>query len=95
MNKFSKDTVIKTAGDQVSCTVGGEAVILQLKQGTYYGLNEVGAAIWSNLQKPKTVGQLQELMQAGFDVGEEQAERDLEDLLAQLEASGLIVVESI
>jgi len=93
MNKFSKDVVVKAAQNQVSCTVGGEAVILHLKQGTYYGLNEIGAIIWTNLQKPKTIGELEELMLADFDVSKEEAERDLQQLLEQMEASGLIVVE--
>ncbi|HXZ81423.1 MAG TPA: PqqD family protein [Terriglobales bacterium] len=95
MNKFSKDVVIKAAPDQVSCNVGGEAVILHLKQGTYYGLNEIGAVIWRSLQKPKTVGQLEELMLADFDVSKEQVEGDLQQLLEQMQASGLIVAEQI
>lgn len=37
---------------QVSCDLGGEAAILHLTTGTYYGLDPVGARIWTLLEQP-------------------------------------------
>ena len=31
---------------QASCDLGGEAVLLNLESGQYYGLDPVGARIW-------------------------------------------------
>jgi len=33
--------------DQISCDLAGEAAILELKSGTYFGLDEVGAVVWT------------------------------------------------
>ena len=41
--KLLRDSIIKVAKEQVACDLAGEAVILSLKSGQYFGLNEVGA----------------------------------------------------
>jgi hypothetical protein len=38
-----KTSTVVAAKDQVSCDLVGEAVILDMKSGIYYGLNPVGA----------------------------------------------------
>jgi len=37
-----------------------EAVILDLKSGVYYGLNDVGTRIWHLIQEPKTLNEIQD-----------------------------------
>ena len=39
--------------DQVSCDLAGEAAILNIKSGVYYGLDPVGARIWNLMQEPR------------------------------------------
>ena len=80
------------ARDQVSCDVGGEAAILQLASGTYYGLNPVGARVWALLQQPRTVREIHDALLAEYEVGPEQCERDLVALLQTLAAERLIEV---
>jgi hypothetical protein len=36
-------STIRLSQNQVSCNLGGEAAILNLKSGIYFGLNPVGA----------------------------------------------------
>jgi hypothetical protein len=52
---ISVDSTVMTAKDQVSSDLGDEVAILDLKGGTYYGLDAVGARIWNLIQKPRTV----------------------------------------
>jgi hypothetical protein len=80
--------------DQVSCDLAGEAAILNLKNSVYYGLDTVGARIWTLVQEPITVGAVRDAMLREYDVEPERCERDLIDLLQMLAAEGLIAIKS-
>jgi hypothetical protein len=83
-------SIVHASPDQVSCDLQGEAAILNLRTGIYYGLDAVGAAIWKLIEQPRTVASIREAVVAEFDVQPETAERDLFDLLGGLSAEGLI-----
>jgi hypothetical protein len=80
--------------DQVSCDLAGEAAILNLKNSVYYGLDTVGARVWTLVQEPITVGAVRDAMVREYDVEPERCERDLIDLLHKLAAEGLIAINS-
>jgi hypothetical protein len=83
-------TRLVAARDQVSVEVDGEAVILGLADGVYYGLDPVGARVWGLLEQPRTVAELRDAVVAEWEVDAPTAERDLLDLLADLAARGLV-----
>ena len=87
-----RSTVV-IAPDQLSCDLAGEAAILNLASGTYYGLNAIGARIWTLLQEPRLVQDLRAALLAEYDVDADRCERDLLDLLQQLGAEGLVEVK--
>jgi hypothetical protein len=87
-----KDAIVAAVKNQVSAVVGDEAVILHLKDGTYFGLNPVGAAVWKLIEKPKTVPQLRDALVGEFEVSAAECERDLLNLLESLAKVGLIEV---
>jgi hypothetical protein len=65
-----QDPLIAISGHPVSCEVDGEAVILSLKSGQYYGLSAVGARIWALIQHPRSFSDLhQALLQDLRDAG--------------------------
>lgn len=71
--------------------VDGEAVLLSLDEGCYYGLDEVGTTIWKlideeKLEPDQVVARLTEI----YEVETEQAREDLDRFLAELRESGLI-----
>jgi hypothetical protein len=76
--------------EQVSCDLSGEAVILNLATGMYYGLNPVGTRVWELLQQPRTVAELREALLSEFDVDSGRCERDLVELLDDLASRQLI-----
>lgn len=90
---ISKDTIVVASKDQVSSDLAGEVVTLNLKNGTYYGLDEVGARIWSLIQQPCAVGAIRNVILDEYDVEPERCERDLLALLQDLENAGLIEVD--
>lgn len=89
---ISEQSIVVAAKDQVSCDLAGEAAILNVPQGTYYGLDAVGARIWSLLQAPREVAEIHRTIAAEYDVTPERCLRDLLDLLEKLRAEGLIEV---
>jgi hypothetical protein len=87
---FAPDSVVAAARDQVSADLEGEAVILNLADGVYYGLDGVGARIWALLQEPRSVGELAGAVAAEYDVDPGTALADLLTLLGELAGRGLV-----
>lgn len=85
-------TVVATS-DHVSSELDGEEIILDLEDGTYYGLNEVGADIWALLDAPRRVADICGELHGAYDVEREVLERDIVDLLSEMHERGLIRVE--
>jgi hypothetical protein len=85
-------TRVAAARDQVSVEVDGEAVILGLADGVYYGLDAVGAWIWQRMEQPRTVAELRDAVVAEWEVDARTAEADLLSLLAELAERGLVDV---
>jgi coenzyme PQQ synthesis protein D (PqqD) len=90
---LSGETIVVAAKDQLSCDLGGEAAILNAKTGLYYGLDAVGARVWSLIQQPRSVRDLRETLLSEYDVEPDRCERDLLTLLDQFLAEGLIEVQ--
>ena len=85
------ETVVATSVDQVSGNLTGERVVLSMKDGTYYGLTEVGVLVWDLLQTPVSVGRLVEQILETYEVDRETCERDLWELLDDMSAKELVV----
>lgn len=89
---ISDASVVVASKEQVSCELDGEAAILNLKDGVYYGLDPVGAAVWKLLQQPRTVSELRDALLEEYEVDAERCERDLMALLAELATCGLVQI---
>ena len=91
--KISARSTVVTAKEQLWCDLAGEAAILNLQNGVYYGLDPVGARIWNLIQTPRTVDEVREALLYEYDVDTDRCERDLLSLLQALAAEGLIEVK--
>jgi Coenzyme PQQ synthesis protein D (PqqD) len=92
--RLSRESVVVVAKDQVSSDVGDESVILNMKSGSYYGLDPVGRRVWSMMQTSQPIAKLHEAMIEEFDVDPARCEQDLMELLEQLLKEGLIELKS-
>ena len=92
MLSIQEESVVVVAKDQISCDVGGEAAILRLDNGVYYGLDLVGARVWSLVQEPQTFAALRDTLLKEYNVEADNLETDLRELLEQLAQYGLIEV---
>ena len=89
---LSGQSVVVAAKDQVSCDLQGEAAILNLANGVYYGLDLIGAQVWTLLQQPRRVEEIRDAVLREYEVEPERCQSDLLALLERLQSEGLIEV---
>ena len=68
---ISLESIISVAPDLVSCELEGEAAILNLTSGTYYGLDPIGAVVWNLIANPIAVHRIVDAMIAADALGQE------------------------
>ena len=71
--------------------IDGEAVIINLLNGTYYSLDRVGGAIWELAAAGRTIPEIVERVANRYDVDSDRARRDTERLTQELVAERLLV----
>lgn len=82
--------------DEVAAKViDGEAIIINLVDGSYYSMDEVGAVVWDRIQEGWTVEQIVGSVAASYDVDETVARKDVEALCDRLVDEGLVVVGDV
>lgn len=86
--------MIKFSSEILTQEVGGETVILDLKTESYFGLDETGTRIWQLLQEQKDIQSITETMLNEYDVEEKQLEKDIQNLLTQLNKAGIVTFDS-
>jgi len=83
-------TTVVATPDQVSCRLDDETVMLELKRGTYYGLNHVGTVIWDLIQKPQSLEAICSAVMEKYEIDAETCNRDVLRLIEELQSAGLV-----
>jgi hypothetical protein len=91
---LNSTTIARPHPEVASDVVDGEAVLLVPQRGTVVVLNEVGAAIWRQLDGVRTAGQIARLLAAEYDTTLAEAERDTLDFLADLVERGVVTLQT-
>jgi len=89
---LSLHTIVVAAPEQVSCPLGEESAILNLKNSVYYGMNPVGACVWNLVQQQRSVAELRDAVMDEYEVEAERCEREILELLEKMRSEGLIQV---
>jgi coenzyme PQQ synthesis protein D (PqqD) len=73
--------------------IDGQAVVLDPAKTESHELDEVGAFLWRELERSRTVAELVEAVMAEFEaeVGPDRVEKDVRAFVARLEEKGLVV----
>ncbi len=87
---LTPDSVVKVAADILFSEVQGEAVLLNVKTGIYFGLNQVGTYIWTSLEESVTLRVLQEKLVEQYEASPEQTWTDLVALITDLQDRNLV-----
>lgn len=90
---ISMQSVVKVSKGRLGRSLDREVVILNLQNSTYYGLDPVGAYVWSLMQRATSVRELRDAMLKKYEVDEQRCERELLDLLQTMHSEALIEVQ--
>lgn len=92
---ISEDSIITISNNQISCDLSGESVILNHKDGIYYGLDNIGTTIWNAIQTPETLKEIKNHLLESYEVDSKQLDNDLIELIKNLEEAGLIEIKNV
>ncbi|MBK6695701.1 MAG: PqqD family protein [Myxococcales bacterium] len=88
------DDRFAAAADVHARAFDGETVIVDLKRGDYFGLNDLGARFWDGALQGKSARQVAESLEGMFEVTGERLLADLVALAGELVDRGLLVLKS-
>ena len=89
---LSAESRIVLSTDQVSCDLAGEAAIVNLKNGVYFGLDPVGARIWNLMREPVTFAQIVDSLLHVYAIDRITLESDVRLFVSQLAEQGLVEI---
>ena len=76
-----------------SKVMDGEAIMINLANGMYYSMDQVGGKIWECIEQEQSLEQIIQAVVTSYDISQEQAKRDIERLAGQLLEENLIVLK--
>ena len=85
---------VSVPSDILISEVGGESVLLNLKNERYFGLDDVGTRMWKTLIASDSIQAAYETLLAEYDVEASRLREDLDELIQQLMEQGLVEVGS-
>ena len=95
-SSLSLDDRYQKSESIISRNIAGEAVLVPLRRNAadldnIYALNETAALVWESLDGANTLRDVLNRVVAEFEVDEALAEKDLVELIAQLESLGAVI----
>ena len=75
--------------DMLSAEIGGEAVMMSIEKGAYYGLNPVATRIWELIEQPLSQAELVTVLLQEFEVTPEQLAADVSVFVADMLERGI------
>jgi hypothetical protein len=83
---------ITRAPGLLSAEVDGEAVIMSLSEGCYFGLDNIASDVWRRLEHGCELSQLVDNLVEDYDASREVIEKDIVNLLRRLIERDLVVL---
>ena len=90
MPDLSITDTVRIPDDVIFRELNGEAVVLNLDNGTYFGLNSVGMRIWQLCEQHGSLLEVWEAMQREFDAPGEALQSDLLAFVNELSSKKLL-----
>ena len=87
---MTQDFLVSRRAELIETEVDGELVALHIDNGTCYGFNGTATRIWALIEQPRRLSELRDELTREFDVDPELCERQLGELLRELQADGLV-----
>jgi hypothetical protein len=87
---IADSTILVADRDVLAAEFPSEFVLLNVRDGMYYSLEDVGARVWTILQAPIAVGALRDRIAAEYDVDPTRCGSDIASLIGDLVNRGLV-----
>lgn len=94
MTEASLQTALRASDDVVFRELDGEAVILNLGSGIYFGLDPIGTRMWQLIEQHGRLEAVLADLRDEYDAPPDTLARDLLRLAAELMAKGLLEVDA-
>ena len=85
------DRLVPNAGEVADEVIDGEAILINLASGIYYSMDGVGGVVWRMIADGHRVRDIAATIAARYDVPPEQAQADVQQLVAELIEHRLVV----
>lgn len=76
----------------LASALGEEIVMMNTDNGDYIGVNSVGSDIWNLLTEPMTVNQLTDKITELYEVGADDAKKEVDEFVARMLKQDMILV---
>jgi hypothetical protein len=90
---LTSESRITLSKDQASCDLAGEMAIVNFENGVYYGLDPIGARIWTLLNQPLTIKELCNSLAGVYDVEQSTLDSDIRAFINELADQGLVEIK--
>ena len=77
MDEIGSNATFQPSSDYKVQVLDGEAILLNVRTGAYFGANKVGTAIWDLYSQGLSVGEVTTKILERFEVEQAQAEKDV------------------
>lgn len=77
MSKTSENKKYSRNLEIIDSQIDDEVVMMNVEKGSYYGLNNIGSAIWEALEEPKSINELVDKFTEEYDVSVEDCKTDI------------------
>ncbi|MBF0498456.1 MAG: lasso peptide biosynthesis PqqD family chaperone [Deltaproteobacteria bacterium] len=91
-HSISSASIISRSQDVVSGNIDGEIVMMHIKAGMYYGLDDVASRIWELTEEPLRVDTLIDRLLDEYNVDRTTCERDVLDFLEDLHQGNILEI---
>jgi hypothetical protein len=90
-----EQSVYRRSQAVVSRQISGETLVVPIRGkvgdlASIYSFNETGSVLWSALEHPKSLENLTSLLYQSFEVGWDDACRDADAFVREMQAAGLL-----
>jgi hypothetical protein len=87
---INNKSIVRKKEEIVTAQLDGNAVMMSIDNGKYYGMNEIGTVIWDTIEKPVGVEQLVHILADQFYVSKERCQTEVIAFLTKLYNENLI-----
>jgi hypothetical protein len=81
---ISEATIICRSPSVVTAEVDGEIVMMNIEQGRYFGLDDIGSDIWKRIEPPCSFAVLIDALAADYEADRATIMADVQKLLGQM-----------